>query len=442
MHDLSGLEDRVRLIAYLYRTVSTLARQAAETPPFEHDSEVAWEAARPELLAAGSYLVEAIDKRLTGQDGAESVELARSAVGRFSAAAPREHHAVALAAVLEDLLNDVEGWRPSNRVDPDRLLVVRILTQLGGQRLLRRPITLEGQLEFEEELSQSRLRDLTGTLRRRERTAPVLADVVEAAAIAREVDLGVQDIPLAQIKGSESRTVDFDVAFMPRKRDLRPAWVQLYAEMEEGRPVEPLDVYKVGKAYFVRHGHHRVSVARRLGRERIPANVIEVTTRAPVGSELGTRELLHAAEYAEFLERTQLDRARPEARLACGELGRYDLILDHIEGHRYFLGMEWGQEVALPDAAASWYDSVYTPLTEVARAHDMQRKLRGWTDADIYLALSRLWLDLDTDGRPAGPERAAQALLEDPHGVKSRAPGRGIGKRPRGQWRFGRRIVT
>jgi hypothetical protein len=139
---------------------------------------------------------------------------------------------LALAAVLEDLLNDVEGWRPSNRVDPDRLLVVRILMQLGGQRLLRRPITLEGQLEFEEELSQSRLRDLTGTLRRRERTAPVLADVVEAAGIAREVDLGVQDIPLAQIKGSESRTVDFDVAFMPRKRDLRPAWVQLYAEME------------------------------------------------------------------------------------------------------------------------------------------------------------------------------------------------------------------
>jgi hypothetical protein len=171
--------------------------------------------------------------------------------------------------------------------------------------------------------------------------------------------------------------------------------------------------------------------------------VIEVTTRAPVGSELGTRELLHAAEYAEFLERTQLDRARPEARLACTELGRYDLILDHIEGHRYFLGMERGQEVALPDAAASWYDSVYTALTEVARAHDMQRKLPGWTDADIYLALSRLWLDLDADGRPAGPERAAQALLEDPDGVKSQARGRGIGKRPRGtQWRSGRRIVT
>ena len=60
----------------------------------------------------------------------------------------------------------------------------------------------------------------------------------------------------------------------------------LLRRLEEGSPVPPIDVYQVGDVYFVKHGHHRVSVARRLGWERIRAHVVEVTTRAPVGSEM------------------------------------------------------------------------------------------------------------------------------------------------------------
>ena len=414
MHDLSGLEDRLRLISYLYRTARAVARQSAEMPGFDQHNRAAWEAARADLLVAGSGLVTAIDRRLTGQDAGEAVSKARTAVTRFAGAAPREHHAVALAAMLDDLLSDVESWRPRNVVDPERQLVARVLRRLGQQRLLGRSLTAEGQLEFEEDLGQARLRDLTGALTGQPRAAPLLTDVLNAAGITNEKDVGLRDIPLAQVKGSDNRSMDFDVSFLPRSRHLRPTWVRLYAEMEGGKPIDPIDVYQVGDAYFVKHGHNRVSVARRLGWERIPAHVVEVTTRAPVRSDLSARELLQAAEYASFLENTQLDRVRPEARLACSQLGRYDLVYDHILGHRYFLGVERGDEVSVPEAAASWYDSVYLPLTKVAEAHELQQRLPGWTEADIYLALSKLWLDLDEEGRPSGPEDAARALLADP----------------------------
>jgi uncharacterized membrane protein YgaE (UPF0421/DUF939 family) len=419
MHDLSRLEDRLRLISYLYRTVRALARQAAETPPPEHDNGVAWNGARAELLAAGSGLVEAVELRLAGQAAGEVVDRTREVVGRFAEAAPRERHTVALAAALDDLLSDIEGWRPSNLVDPERQLVARILRQLGRSEPSGLSLAVEGGMEFEEDLRQARMRGMTGLLTRQPRTVPLLVDVVEAAGVRSESDLGVRDIPLAQVRGSERQSLDFDVSFLPRRRHVRRRWVRTYTEMEEGRPVAPIDVYRVCDAYFVKHGHHRVSVARRLGWERIRAHVVEVTTRAPVGSELTARQLLQAAEYARFLERTELDRVRPEARLDCSQLGRYDVIYDHILGHRYFLGVEQGREVSVPEAAASWYDSVYRPLMDVFRAHKMHARLPGWTDADIYLALSKIWLVLDEEGLPAGPEDAAAVLLADP---KAAAP--------------------
>src|SRR4030088_3217255 len=128
--------------------------------------------------------------------------------------------------------------------------------------------------------------------------------------------------------------------------------------MVEGEELPPIDVYKVGDSYFVIDGHHRVSVARSLGRATINARVVEVRTRAPLSSKIDAAALLRAAEYAAFLETTQLHRMRPEARLECSRLGRYDEILKHILGPGSFLGLQKGRSGPLPEATASWYDNV------------------------------------------------------------------------------------
>ncbi|MBO0683088.1 MAG: hypothetical protein J2P45_08040, partial [Candidatus Dormibacteraeota bacterium] len=356
----------------------------------------------------------AVQRRLVGEDARDAVGRAREEVDHFAAALTLDHQAGALAAVLEDLLSDIEGWRPDDTVVRERILVSRVLGRLGRVAAAGPALAAEGQVEFEEDLGQARIRDLAGVFTRQPRTAPVLEDVVEAAGSTGEADLGVREIPLSQIRGSEHQALDFDVSFLPRTDELRQRWVSRYAEMAEGRPISPVEVYQVGGSYFVKNGHLRISVARRLGWENIRANVVEITTRAPVGTDLTTRELLHAAEYASFLELTELDRVRPEARLHCSQLGRYDLIYEHILGHRFFLGMEEGRELTVPEAAASWYDSVYWPLTEVVRAHDLQARLPSWTEADIYLALTRLWLGLEKqEHRPVGPVDAAEALEAD-----------------------------
>lgn len=140
IHDLSRLEDRLRLISYLYRTVRALARQAAEAPrPGHEQHSEAWERSRSDLVAAGEAAVEAIERRLDGQDPREALDRARGALLAFASAAPRDRHAVAIAAALDDLLTDVESWRPPNQVQRQPSIAARVRRQLRVRPASARP---------------------------------------------------------------------------------------------------------------------------------------------------------------------------------------------------------------------------------------------------------------------------------------------------------------
>jgi hypothetical protein len=227
---------------------------------------------------------------------------------------------------------------------------------------------------------------------------------------------GVREIPLDKVVGSaasESKSGDFDPAFLPVTRRLRGRWTRIYTAMVEGDELPPIDVYRVDDAYYVIDGHHRVSVARSLGRDVINARVIDVQTRAPLGPHIDAGALLRAAEYSAFLESTQLHRLRPDARLECSRLGRYDEIFTHILGHRYFVGLEKGREVSLADAAVSWYDNVYTPIAKLIRKYRVLELMPAWTEADLYVEMTRRWLQLSEEGARSGPDPALHSLLDD-----------------------------
>ena len=257
---------------------------------------------------------------------------------------------------------------------------------------------------------------MRATLTRRSKRLLSLDRVLEAAGVEGKSFGGVQEIPLDRVVGSaapDAKSADFDPGFLPVNRRLRDRWTRIYTAMVEGDELPPIDVYKLDDTYHVIDGHHRVSVARNLGRDSINARVVEVRTRAPLGAGIDAAALLRAAEYSAFLDCTKLHRTRPEARLECSRLGRYDEIFKHILGHRYFLGLERGREVPVSEAAASWYDNVYTPVVKVIRKHRVLEQLPGWTEADLYVEITRRWLQLSEEGEPAGPEPAVHQLLDD-----------------------------
>ncbi len=61
------------------------------------------------------------------------------------------------------------------------------------------------------------------------------------------------------------------------------------ATLQRGLP--PVSLLKVGDAYFVRDGNHRVSVARWLGVEALDAEVAELRAAVPIKPAISARDL-------------------------------------------------------------------------------------------------------------------------------------------------------
>ena len=84
---------------------------------------------------------------------------------------------------------------------------------------------------------------------------------------------GLQLVAIDQIQGSQGRCQDFDRAFYPRQHHSQSRWLQVATARALGIALPPVALVQVGNIYFVRDGHHRISVARALGQTEIEAEV-------------------------------------------------------------------------------------------------------------------------------------------------------------------------
>jgi uncharacterized protein (TIGR00730 family) len=196
---------------------------------------------------------------------------------------------------------------------------------------------------------------------------------------------GVQTIPLDKIAGSVGRYQEFNRAFLPTQDFIRERWKRVYevAHSMEGFP--PIDVYQIGEVYFVRDGHHRVSVLKELGAETVEATVTELETPIPLSADVDAEDLDLKAEYATFLQETGLDILRPEERIEFTLPGQYQKLYEHIAVHRHFLGLGEEREIPWAEAVGRWYDEVYLPAVEVIREEGILEAFPERTEADLYL---------------------------------------------------------
>ncbi len=118
-----------------------------------------------------------------------------------------------------------------------------------------------------------RVRWVWGKLTGRSRDLLDLGAVQATSTLRGSHYAGLQIVPIRQIRGSEGRADDFDVEFRPRNQRTRERWVGIALAREMGTPMPLVDLIRAGDVYFVRDGHHRISVARARGEEYIEAAV-------------------------------------------------------------------------------------------------------------------------------------------------------------------------
>ena len=197
--------------------------------------------------------------------------------------------------------------------------------------------------------------------------------------------IGLQQVPVEQIVGSLGRYRDFDRAFLPRQDRTRSRWVSIDSAHYEDTILPPVDLFKVGEIYFVRDGNHRVSVARERGQVFVDAYVIEIEVPVPLTADMDMDDLDLQAEYAAFLEQTDIEKIRPQAEIELTLPGEYERLLEHISVHRWYIGEGQEREIPYEEAVASWYDNVYSPMVALIDEHQLLEDFPDRTRADLYL---------------------------------------------------------
>jgi hypothetical protein len=240
-------------------------------------------------------------------------------------------------------------------------------------------------------------------------------EVKGALGAISQVYLGLREVPVSKIVGSVGRHRDFDRAFLPSKPDLGTRWRRIDEIMHREEELPPVSLYKIGDAYFVKDGNHRVSVARQQGIEMLDAEVIELRSRVPVDSALTARDLLHKLEHRRLLERLPIDRVLPEIEVEFSDVADYRRLATYIEAHGFRVSQLWKRYVSPEEVLRDWYEYDYCPIAEMIREEHILDSFPDRTELDLYLWIvyHRERLALEARDETISPQAAKDDILKN-----------------------------
>jgi hypothetical protein len=149
-------------------------------------------------------------------------------------------------------------------------------SELEGQsaKHIQSQINKEAALKLYRSVSYTAgIRSLVGKVLRSRHYLQELASTHAGKTVTGSSYAGIRPVSIKKITGSESRSADFDADFLPLHERTRDRWISIAKARLSGRGLPPVELVQVGDAYYVRDGHHRISVARALGEEAIDAQV-------------------------------------------------------------------------------------------------------------------------------------------------------------------------
>jgi len=252
---------------------------------------------------------------------------------------------------------------------------------------------LDAQHDFQRARRRATISRLIGRLRGEPDDVGVVLpyeEVIAALGFVSEHRVGLTVVPLDAIVGSVDRSRDYDRRFRPTSGRTRGRWEQIAAAARRGESFPPVDLLRVGDLYFVRDGHHRVSVARALGRADIDAYVTEVTTRASADQATKLSDLPFKSHQRVFFDRVPLPlEARKEIELS--EPFDYAILAEMVEAWGFRAMQSRGDALDRKQTALLWLETEYRPVVAMLREAEL---VGDWTDTKAYMRIAgeRYWL--------------------------------------------------
>ena len=209
-------------------------------------------------------------------------------------------------------------------------------------------------------------------------------EVIEALGFVSERFVGLRVVALDQIVGSVDRGRDFDRRFRPTSGRSRGRWEQIAAAARRGESFPPIDVVQVGQIYFVRDGHHRVSVARALGRSDIDAYVAEVVTRIDAHQAMKLSDLPLKSHERVFFERVPVP-APARREIVLSEPDDYPELAEAVEAWGFRAMQSRGEPLDREETASLWLETEYRPVVAMLREAGL---IQGSTETEAYMSIA------------------------------------------------------
>jgi hypothetical protein len=209
-------------------------------------------------------------------------------------------------------------------------------------------------------------------------------EVVAALGFVSEHRAGLSVVALDAIVGSVGRAREFDRSFRPTSGRVRSRWEHIAAMVRRGESLPPVDLMRIGEIYFVRDGHHRVSVARALGRTDIDAYVTDVQTRVGAEKAITIADLPLKSLERVFFERVPLpENARRE--ITVSDPWAYAALAEAVEAWGFRTSQDRGEAIGRREAAFQWLEEEYRPVVAMLREADL---IGHRTETEAYLRVS------------------------------------------------------
>ena len=246
----------------------------------------------------------------------------------------------------------------------------------------------KSDIAFSKAISKAFIQELKDLLLKKSRRLLPFDDVKEKLELWYVKALGLKSVPLDSIVGSQGRYRNFTRHFLPLDENLRNRWKLIETAVVSGKDLPPVELYKVCNAYFVKDGHHRVSVAKAKNKVSIEANVFEYNCDLSLDDKTDIEQIAILETYHRFLKETGLKKARnPQLHLTV--LGGYPILMEHIQRHRFYLTKKEKRDISIEEAAISWFDNIYSPMKDLIQKNGILSRFPHRTETDFYIWITK-----------------------------------------------------
>jgi len=185
----------------------------------------------------------------------------------------------------------------------------------------------------------------------------------------------VATIPTARITGSVDKADELTPTFLPKREKERSSrFRSVRRAMQQGIELPPIQVYALGRDYYVIDGHNRVAAAIASGVHYLDAEVLECI--------VPERDAADRVANA----RMRFERRTGLARIAFTKPEYYGRLLEEILAYRDELRRD-DPDVTTREAASRWYRERFVPIAEPLDMSATTEAFPGLTVSDLYLAV-------------------------------------------------------